>query len=150
MLAAVAAAMLVLGGGGALASALRSGSGVGHDSGTPATPPPATTGPAPSRVRSTALRGVEIAVLNATTRPGAARAVGELLERHRATITTVGTYVDQALERTTIRYRRSESLARRVAGIIGAGDVRSLSGAPAVSPGGAEIVVVVGYDGLRP
>jgi hypothetical protein len=102
--------------------------------------------PAPSA--ATDLSGIRVAVLNATTRPGVARATAAVLRSWHARITAIGNAPRQNVATTEVRYRHgARAQALRVAAVLGVARVApSTSAQP--HAGRAEVVVLVGADRL--
>jgi hypothetical protein len=95
---------------------------------------------------ATDLRGIRVAVLNATTQPGLARATAAVLMARHARITTTGNAANQQVLITKVRHRRgARAQALKVAGVLGVGRVSSYkSSRPTV--GRSDVVVLVGAD----
>ncbi len=135
--------------GGAVLSTLRappdSGSRPASDGGAP----PAVVPPSVDRA-ATDLRGITVAVLNATTRAGAARSVAERLERQGATVGAIQNAVDQSISQSVVAYTDGNApRARAVASALGRGRVEPFSGRERL-PGHAAVIVVVGRDLAMP
>ncbi len=98
------------------------------------------------------LRGTRVAVYNATTSSGVARAAAERLEAQGATIASVGNAADQTQARTGVGHRPGAGAqARLVATILGVRDIHPWTDDEAVMAGGdADVVVQVGSDRRRP
>ena len=153
LLAGVAAAASIsLLGSGSSASAPAGG-------GVPPAPPAAdgrtvtaTPSPEHEQLPSRPLRGTRVAVYNATTSSGVARAAAEGLEAQGATIASVGNSADQTQTRTVVGHRPGAGAqARLVATILGVRDTHPWTDDEAVmARGGADVVVQVGSDRSRP
>jgi hypothetical protein len=112
---------------------------------TPLPAPPAAPQPA-GPLRSSELRGIRVAVLNATTQTGRARDYAEQLDRRGAIITFIGNDSVQGVDRADrVRYRRGAAArARRVARVLAVPRVTPLPAAQAALVPDAQVVVVVG------
>jgi hypothetical protein len=123
---------------------------VPHDAAqrSPAARPARAAPVAPAPSAATDLSGIRVAVLNATTRPGAARATAEVLRSRHARIMAVGNASRQNVATTEVRYRHgARAQALRVAAVLGVARVApSTSAQP--HAGRAEVVVLVGADRL--
>jgi hypothetical protein len=102
--------------------------------------------PVPVPLISRDLGGIRVAVLNAWTQPGAARAVAAQLSTLHARIVAVGNAPRQHAATTKVRYRRgARANALRVAAVLGVARV-----GPAASslPNSrrADVIVLVGAD----
>jgi len=149
-LLAVAMALLALVMAVAAAPHLRSDPSPGP-AGSGASPAPPVTSPPPPAAGTPSLRGMRVAVLNGTTRSGAARAVAEVLEARGATIGSIGNAADQARAQTAVVYRPgAEAQARRVAAVLGVRDVRPRTRVEVVVAPEAAVVVHVGSDRRGP
>lgn len=112
--------------------------------GGPATPTPAPE-PTPSSV-PTSVKGIRVAVLNATTTAGRARDVATALQERGARIVAVADATEQHLKRTTVYFGRStDARARRVAAALGVVRMGFVSREDAAFR--ADVVVHVGADG---
>lgn len=140
-LLAVATAALVLVAAVALVPALRSD--------TARSPAGSAAPPAPPAVqRDASLRGVSVAILNATTTTGLGRAAADVLARRGATVRGIATDIDQSRTRSVVEHRPgAEEQALLVAAILGVLDISPRSQA---SSGRAEadaaVVVRLGAD----
>lgn len=144
-LLAVATAATVLVAAVVLVPALRSDSTPSPSgSGTPPAPPGAQ--------HDMSLRGVSVAVLNATTTTGLGRAAAEVLDRHRVSVRSVATDIEQHRARSVVEYGPgAKAQARLVADVLGVRDIRALSRRAAVRAGAdAAVVVRLGADYRTP
>jgi hypothetical protein len=104
----------------------------------PAAAPPAAAG---------SLQGIKVAVLNATTAPGAGRAVADLLHRHGATLTVVANAPEQTLADTRVDHEPvALEPARQVARVLETENRGPITGSDSELAQGADVVVHVGYD----
>lgn len=148
---AAGAAVLALAAGGALVPGLLSGTGPATGGG--AAPPPAPpAGAEPAPTRSEPLRGIYVAVLNATTRGGLARTVAELLERRGATLGVVSNAPDQSAAQTVVAYAEGmQAPAREVAAVLGVDEVVPFQGpSPLLGNARPAVIVMVGRDRVAP
>ena len=150
-LLAVAAALVAVVVGVAVGPALRSDSfsESGGGGAAPPSPPVVTsTAAAPGGV---SLRGIQVAVLNATTITGLGRSVGDVLEASGATLHSINSAAQQDLTRSVVDFRAGrEEEARRVAHVLGVRSIRALSASnSAAAFRAAGVIVRVGSD-LRP
>lgn len=135
----------------ALALALGLGTAwvVGDDDGAtmaPAAPAPPTEGPA-GPLADSSVRGVRVAVLNATTSVGVARNVADRLGNRGAMIETVGNFVDQQRRTSVVAYRPGHADdARRVLRVLRITLLRPATASERVLAPGSPAIVIVGRD----
>ena len=147
LLAVAAALVAVTLGVVAVVPALRSGdfSWDGGGGGAAPTPPTVTAPPAQPRLPS--LRGIRVAVLNATTTTGLARNVADTLGAHGATIDFIGSAPQQDLTQSVVEFRpgaeRQASLVRLVLEVV---RTRALPAAKFAAAPTATVIVWVGSD----
>jgi hypothetical protein len=105
--------------------------------------------PVPAPLLSRDLGGIRVAVLNAWTQPGAARAVAAQLSTLHARIVAVGNAPRQHAATTQVHHGRgARAKALRVAAVLGVARVAPVTSVP---PHGrrAEVIVLVGADRSR-
>ena len=134
----------------AVAPALRVGeSSDGGGGGTALPAPPTATAP-PAQPRLPSLRGVRIAVLNATTITGLGRNVADALEEHGAAIDSIATAPQQDLTRSVVEFRAgAEEQAKLVGLVLGVQRTRALRPAEFAAAPAATVIVWVGSDRRR-
>jgi len=142
---AVATAALVLLAAVVLVPALRSES-ARSPAGSAAPPAP------PGAQRDVSLRGISVAIFNATTTAGLGRAAADVLQRREASVRGVATDIDQDRARSVVEHRPGVATqARLVADVLGVRDVRPLSQASSRQAGAdAAVVVRLGADHRTP
>lgn len=156
-LVALATVLLALMASVGLVSALRSSSSSGPGgSAAPSAPPAASSAPgatSPSAAEGKpSLQGIRVAVLNATTTTGLARSVADVLERHRASIDSIGTDADQQRAQSVVEHRPgAEAQGRLVAQVLRISDVRVLMSTNSTIPAAdADVLVRLGADRRTP
>ena len=106
----------------------------------------AQRGQAASPAVATDLRGIRVAVLNATTQPGVARATAAVLGARHARVTAVGNADGRHLATTRVLHRRgARGKARAVARVLGVDRVSPYRGTQR-GVARAEVIVLVGAD----
>lgn len=96
------------------------------------------------------LRGLAVAVLNGTPRPGSGGPVAKRLARYGAVIRTTANAPDQSVGRTVVLYAtaRDRIEAIGVSGVLGGTVVRRAPRDVVLLAHGAGVIVVVGANGL--
>lgn len=147
---AMATASIAVVVGVAFAPALRSGdsSDAGGGGTAPPAPPAVTSPPAPPG--GVSLRGIQVAVLNATTITGLGREAGAVLEANGATLRSINSAPQQDLTRSVIEFRAgAEEQAKLVGLVLGVHRTRALRAAGFAAAPTAAVIVWVGSDRRR-
>ena len=150
-LLAMATALVAVVVGVAVAPALRSGSSSEGGGGSASPPAPSTVaGPPGVQPDGPVLRGIRVAVLNATTISGLARDVADALEAYEASIDFVGTAPQQDLTQSVVEFRAgAERQARLVGFVLGVSRTRALPATEFAGAPTATVIVRVGSDRRR-